>query len=269
MITKEMKISEILSKYPQTLAVFLNMSPHFKKLENKFLRKALASRVTIEQAAKIANVDLTTLLFELNKSINKSFEPIDLQTEELQLKEKPNSQPDFIKKLDSMHIKTLDVRPIIDSGKDPFNDIMAKIKELSEGEILLLINSFEPIPLYSVLKKKGFKHWTIKENELFKVYFYKEKFADTSNSPPEQKLSLQKIDYKNVVEIDVRELTPPEPMMKILETLSQIDNDTVLIVHHHREPMMLYPKLEERGYEAISNKIEENYYNVIITKKRS
>jgi hypothetical protein len=33
--------------------------------------------------------------------------------------------------------------------------------------------------------------------------------------------------------------------------------------------MMLYPKLEERGYEAVSNKIEENYFKVVITKKRN
>lgn len=31
---------------------------------------------------------------------------------------------------------------------------------------------------------------------------------------------------------------------------------------------MLYPKLEERGFEAISNKIEDNYYKVLIFKKK-
>jgi hypothetical protein len=62
MITKEMKISDILNKYPETLEVFVRISPHFKKLENKLLRKALASRVNVEQAASIANVDLKQLL---------------------------------------------------------------------------------------------------------------------------------------------------------------------------------------------------------------
>lgn len=49
MITREMKISEILKKYPLTLEVFVRISPHFKKLENQILRKALASRVNVEQ----------------------------------------------------------------------------------------------------------------------------------------------------------------------------------------------------------------------------
>ncbi|AFH48566.1 Hypothetical protein IALB_0854 [Ignavibacterium album JCM 16511] len=48
MITIDMKISEILNKYPQTLEVFVKVSPHFKKLENKILRKTPASGQSLE-----------------------------------------------------------------------------------------------------------------------------------------------------------------------------------------------------------------------------
>src|SRR5690606_3122826 len=75
--------------------------------------------------------------------------------------------------------------------------------------------------------------------------------------------------FEKMIELDVRELVPPEPMIKILENLSRIDDKTVMVVHHHREPLMLYPKLEERGYTAISNMIEENYYKVVITMKKN
>ncbi|PIW98956.1 MAG: hypothetical protein COZ80_07930, partial [Ignavibacteria bacterium CG_4_8_14_3_um_filter_37_9] len=88
-------------------------------------------------------------------------------------------------------------------------------------------------------------------------------------NPSKGKTPSKEIDYEKVIELDVRELVPPEPMIKILEALSQVDENTVLLVHHHREPMMLYPKLEERGYEAVTNKIEENYFKVVITKKRN
>ena len=70
MITKDMKISKLLAEYPQTLEVLVNFSPHFIKLNNKILRKTLASRVNVEQAAGIAGVNLVLLLNELNKSIN-------------------------------------------------------------------------------------------------------------------------------------------------------------------------------------------------------
>lgn len=268
MITKDMKIAHVLNNYPNTLDVFIKMSPHFSKLKNKVLRKALAGRVTVEQAALIAGVDLHSLLFELNKSINKSIESIMTLNEEKKNKTTVNQKPELIDKISPDKIRQLDVRPIIESGKDPFKDIMASVKELKEDEILLLINSFEPIPLYSVLGKKGFEHWTEKESDTFRVYFYKDKKVSSEENVDEQKALLNEVEYDNVIELDVRELVPPEPMMKILETLPKVDENTVLLVHHHREPMMLYPKLEERGYEAVSNKIEENYYKVLITKKK-
>jgi len=269
MITKEFKISKMLSEFPQTLEVLIKASPHFKKLENKILRKALAGRVTVEQAATIAGVDLSSLLFELNKSINNLFEPIKNLSEELKKEDTVKQKPKILDKISSEKIHQFDVHPIIESGKDPFQNIIASVKEIKDDEILLIINSFEPIPLYSVLDKKGFEHWTEKENDLFKIYFYKDKERVLDENSSGQKLPFKEVDYKNVIELNVRELVPPEPMIKILETLSSVDENTLLLVHHHREPMMLYPKLEERGYEAVSNKIEENYYKVIITKKRN
>lgn len=176
----------------------------------------------------------------------------------------------FINNLNPDKIIPLDVRPIINAGKDPFLEIMSKVKFLKEDDIFLLINSFEPIPLYSVMGKKGFDYKIIKEEEVFKIYFFKSN--DQANSTGENtgnELTSVKIphDYENIIEIDVRDLTPPEPMVKVLEALSKVDDKTVLVVHHHREPLMLYPKLEERGYSAISNRINDNYFKVIIMKK--
>ena len=160
-------------------------------------------------------------------------------------------------------IVELDVRPILATGKDPFMDIMEKVKNLKEDETLMLINTFEPIPLYSVLGKKGFGHKTINENGEFKIYFFRDDNLSSEDSTEEKK----KPEFnEEVFELDVRDLEPPEPMVKILETLPKLSDNTILLVHHHREPLMLYDKLAERGYEAIANKIEENYYKVVITK---
>jgi len=268
-ITKDMKISKMLAEFPQTFDVLIKASPHFKKLENKILRKALAGRVTVAQAASIAGVDLYSVLFELNKSINNLIEPKQNLSEKMNNDNLVKQKPEMLNNISVDKIHQLDVRPVIESGKDPFQDIMAAVKELKSDGILLIINSFEPIPLYSVLGKQGFEHWTEIENNMFRIYFYKDEKIKQDVNSSKQKLSSKEVEYKNVIELDVRELLPPEPMIKILETLSQVDENTVLLVHHHREPMMLYPKLEERGYEAVSNKIEENYFKVVITKKRN
>jgi uncharacterized protein (DUF2249 family) len=58
------------------------------------------------------------------------------------------------------------------------------------------------------------------------------------------------------VEIDVRDLPPPEPQQKTLETLESMADDTVLVQVNDREPQHLFPMLEERGYAAYSGGTE-------------
>ncbi len=170
--------------------------------------------------------------------------------------------------IDQNKVVEFDVRPIIGGGKDPLKLILAKIKELNNDEILLLINSFEPIPLYTVLGRQGYAHKVEKEDDVFKIYFYKDNTLNASQNEPststEEEINIA--DFENIIEIDVRELEPPEPMIKVLEAVSNLDNSTALLLHHHREPLMLYPKLEERGFRAFCTKINDNYFKIVIIK---
>lgn len=50
-----------------------------------------------------------------------------------------------------------------------------------------------------------------------------------------------------VVELDVRDLGPPEPLVRTLETLPDLEG-SVLVQHNDRAPQHLYPKLDDRGY---------------------
>ncbi|GAA0281146.1 DUF2249 domain-containing protein [Halobacterium noricense] len=51
----------------------------------------------------------------------------------------------------------LDARDI---DGEPFSDIVAELDALDDGETLLLVNSFEPEPLYDVLADRGFTYET-------------------------------------------------------------------------------------------------------------
>jgi len=53
--------------------------------------------------------------------------------------------------------RRLDAREI---DGEPFSDITAALDDLGADESLLLINSFEPEPLYDVLDRRGFAHRT-------------------------------------------------------------------------------------------------------------
>lgn len=56
--------------------------------------------------------------------------------------------------------RRLDVREI---DGEPFEEIMTALEDLPDDESLLLVNSFEPEPLYDVLERRGFGHETTSE----------------------------------------------------------------------------------------------------------
>jgi len=272
-ILPETRVSRMLKEYPQTLEVLVAASPHFSRLKNPVLRKTLAGRVTVAQAARMAGLEVHDLLRDLNAAIGRQREFADWLAAQGAAgagaaSEKEGASLEVVR---GRPEKVLDVRPIIDAGKDPFHDIMATVKALRGNEVLHLINSFEPIPLYSVMQKKGFAHVTEKKDGVFHVYFYRaeEVTEETSGGgaggevvsatgkPPET---------GDRVELDVRDLGPPEPMVRILETLNTLPEGAVLVVRHHREPMLLYDKLRDRGYAWQVERLGEHEYVVRIWK---
>lgn len=52
----------------------------------------------------------------------------------------------------------------------------------------------------------------------------------------------------SIIELDARGLEPPQPMMKILEALATLPAEATLAAHTDRQPLLLYPRLEQRGY---------------------
>jgi hypothetical protein len=50
--------------------------------------------------------------------------------------------------------------------------------------------------------------------------------------------------------IDVRGLPPPEPLVAIVALIASLGDATPVIVHHDRNPVMLYGELAERGWTA-------------------
>ena len=53
---------------------------------------------------------------------------------------------------------TVDARPIIAAGDEPFDTIMAAVADLADGEELTVLAPFEPVPLEGVLGAEGFSY---------------------------------------------------------------------------------------------------------------
>ncbi|HET8748127.1 MAG TPA: DUF2249 domain-containing protein [Ramlibacter sp.] len=50
--------------------------------------------------------------------------------------------------------------------------------------------------------------------------------------------------------IDVRGLPAPQPLVAILRRVHALGPQQELVVHHERDPLLLYPELAEIGWEA-------------------
>ena len=260
LISEKTKISALIKANPAAIETIASINPHFEKLRNPLLRKILASRVTIADAARIGKTSVDVFF---NKLSEIGFE------KEKQTTPTMNSSataevtiPDFLQNLASDKLVELDVREDILSGNDPFLKIMDAVDAIPEHGALCLINTFEPTPLIAILQKKGLLYHTQTESADFvKTYFYFNDISPatdqnlpssasgsaTENQPKDFDQLVQHFSG-NLKEIDVRALEMPLPMVTILGELETLPPNQALYVHHKRIPQMLLPQLAERGF---------------------
>ena len=76
---------------------------------------------------------------------------------------------------------TLDVRDDVRAGRDPFSRIMDAVASLELDQSLVLINVFEPVPLYSVMSARGFEHDADRlPDGDWRVRFFRPRAAETA-----------------------------------------------------------------------------------------
>ena len=75
-------------------------------------------------------------------------------------------------------------------------------------------------------------------------------------------------DRPRAVELDVRGLEPPQPMVRVLEQLEALGPGGVLTVLHDRRPVFLYPQLDARGAEHETDEPEPGLVRIVIRKSR-
>ncbi|MDO1582888.1 DUF2249 domain-containing protein [Rhizobium oryzicola] len=147
--------------------------------------------------------------------------------------------------------RELDVRPLIASSVGPFQHIMAATEALAPGQGLRLLAPFRPDPLFTVMSRKGFEHMV---NDLgdgsFEVLFSPVKPALLSSD------EVASVDdwAEPVLSLDLSDLDPPQPMIRILAELEGMAVGDVLFVVLAREPVFLFPELVRRGHQWVGNR---------------
>lgn len=263
-INANTKIAPILKQNPKALDAIVSISSKFEKLRNPLLRKVMAGRTTLTAASKFGGCSVEDFFRKLEPL---GFE-VDRDTKAVEEVKKP--VPEFITSLKKEQLIELDVRPVIASGSDPLSIIMEKVKTVQPGQILKIINTFEPTPLVLMLEKKGFETYvdTISD-DLIETYFHKTGKSDSAEIKTEQPA---KNDWDNVLQdfgdriqkIDVRHLEMPQPMLTILDALEHLQNGTALYVYHKRIPVFLLPELAQRGFDYRIKEIKDGEVHLLI-----
>ncbi len=71
--------------------------------------------------------------------------------------------------------KTLDVRPLLAEGNEPFTVIRERVDALTSGQGVTIIAPFLPAPLIELLKSEGFESSMERRNDgAWAVSFWKE-----------------------------------------------------------------------------------------------
>ncbi len=165
----------------------------------------------------------------------------------------PSELPPEFAAVDAARIVDLDVRDDLRRGAEPFSIIMQSQASVSEGGILRVRAIFEPVPLYHVLGRQGFTHWTERlADDDWRVWFLRGGAAAPAGTEQAGDKSASAGD--EMVVLDVRGLEPPEPMVRTLEALEQLPEGKALLQINARVPQMLLPLLADRGfaYELMS-----------------
>lgn len=267
-IHQRTKISTIINHNKEAIEIIATINPHFKKLKNPLLRKILAPRVTIEDAARIGKCSIDDFFTALST--------IGFEVEHLTVKQPVNHLEENNTVLGAIQegkTKQLDVRTALENGTDPFHLIMDELKTLPEGHALEVINTFEPTPLIKILNKKGYASHVTNSNETVHTYFLK---VDEINSEathseehihfvPIEALEKEKEQFPGFCkEIDVRDMEMPLPMVTILNELETLEENQSLLVHHKKVPQYLLPELEERDVMIWIAEIEDGNVKLFI-----
>lgn len=270
------KLQSLFERDERLIDVIATHSPQLAKLRHSPMRRIMARVTTVGQAARLCNMSAESLVHDLNQVLgidtagDNAPGTVDATTVDA---DESSSLPSFASAVE------LDVRDELSKGGEPFSRIMAAVAALGDGEVLHLRAPFEPVPLFGVMEKRGFGHKTEKHaDDDWSVWFFRQDkqpaHAPTIASAPPASSSAPAMHQSEVVaddgaartevRLDVRDLEPPEPLVRTLEALESLPRANVLVQINMRVPQFLLPILRERGFHFTIDESQPNEVQVRI-----
>lgn len=142
----------------------------------------------------------------------------------------------------------VDVRPILRAGGEPFSVIMQAVENLEPGQGIRLFATFKPIPLFGVMGSRGFNHEAIELDDGEWEVLFRPSGIEQTPPPVNPDGAVTATWPEPSIDLDNRDLDPPEPMARILEATERLKAGEVLSALLLREPRFLFPELAKRGH---------------------
>jgi len=266
------KVSKVIKENKEAIEAIASLNPHFTKLRNPVLRRLLAPRVTLAEAAKIGKCEVQEMLDKL-VAIGFELDTVDtVEVVENTLSEN-KAKNEFLK---NKSIVSLDVRPFLAKGEDPFSVLQRELKKLGKDEVLEILIDFEPIPLIRIQEKKGFITLSVVEQGVYHTYFKAGGIVQKEDKTQEEAIqNVNESEYNRLVDsypgelvtIDVRNLEMPEPLVRILEAVENLTKNTGLKIFHKRIPQHLLPELANKNLNTFICTIAEGNVMLFITQR--
>jgi uncharacterized protein (DUF2249 family) len=256
-ITPDMTVADVIARHPNAIELLAAQHSAFERLRNPLLRKAFSRLVTLRQAAAIAGVDLAGLIEALNGDAGAALRAagaLDTAASE------PGGPPPW---LDETRVAArLDVRAAQRAGQEPLADILRAVRDLPPGGILALRNTFEPLPLYAVLGRRGFQAWARRlaadDWEIF--------FAQVAPALVNARAEEPDDTPARTITLDNRGLEPPQPMLRVLAALDASGPHDTIVALSDRMPLLLFDELNERGLSYTAQQQPDGAYRITIAK---
>jgi hypothetical protein len=234
MFTAGTRISDALAVRPELRAILPAFHPAFSKLSHPILGKVLPRLVTVADAARIAGVEVDALLAVMNLPGPPPGPP---PAPAARVSE---PAPHW---LAASPVRELDARPTLAAGGEPFAPIMTALRELDAGAVLTVLAPFEPAPLLRLMAGRGWFTHVGWDGDTCRASFWRPAAAgETDAAEPGERLTTG----PDGRVLDVRGLEPPRPMELVLAAVDA-EGGVPLTVVHEREPVLLFPRLAERG----------------------
>ncbi len=140
----------------------------------------------------------------------------------------------------------VEVKSVLKQGLSLFGHMMDTVNRLEPGQTLIIKSTFNPRPLMSQMRRRGY---TIQQEKVGKITITTFTPGESLGISSRASNETDQMPIEGPEDfLDNRGLVPPEPMQRTLTRLEEVPVGTVLVIHNDRVPVFLLGQLDDDGY---------------------